>query len=193
MTSHPSSPPVSPADPNLQRLQRMSRLLATACWVLIVTLPPLFAWFWAVAPPALLASRVNLQADIVQGSLLLWQRVVGGCISAVPLGLLLAGLWQARKCFVFWWAGLHAPSGGCFEAVCWSGCGIVCVQRGGQHRAVRAADHQQCARQPTLGYWPQHRSSVCAVFCGRGVADGCGNCAGPAFGGRKCAFCLTPR
>jgi Protein of unknown function (DUF2975) len=106
MTSHPSSlPPASPADPNLQRVQRMSRLLAAACWVLIVTLPPLFAWFWAVAPPALLASRVNLQADIVPGSLLLWQRVMGGCISAVPLGLLLAGVWQARKCFVLFSGG----------------------------------------------------------------------------------------
>ena len=90
---------VSSADPNLQRLQRMSRLLALACWVLIIALPPLFAWFWAVATPAQLATRINLPADIVQGPMMVWQRVAGGCISAVPLGLLLAGLWQARKCF----------------------------------------------------------------------------------------------
>jgi hypothetical protein len=99
MTSFKTSPPTSTSAPNLQRLQRMSQLLALACWVLIFTLPPLFAWFWAVATPAQLAARVNLPADVVQGSLMLWQRVVGGCISAVPLGLLLAGLWQARQCF----------------------------------------------------------------------------------------------
>ena len=99
MISLTTTPPVAPSDGHLQRLQRMSRLLALACWLLIVTLPPLFAWFWAVATPAQLATRINLAADVVQGPLMLWQRVAGGCISAVPLGLLLAGLWRARECF----------------------------------------------------------------------------------------------
>ena len=90
----------SQPDSNLQRLQRISRLLAWACWVLIIALPPLFAWFWAVASPAQLATRISLPVDAVQGSLMLWQRAVGGGISAVPLGLLLLGLWHARKCFV---------------------------------------------------------------------------------------------
>jgi Protein of unknown function (DUF2975) len=99
MTLFNINPFAATSNPNLQRLQRLSRLLALTCWVLIVVLPPIFAWFWAVATPAQLAARVNLAADIVQGSLMLWQRVAGGCISAVPLGLLLAGLWQARKCF----------------------------------------------------------------------------------------------
>ena len=99
MISLTTTPSVTPSDWNLQRLQWMSRLLVLACWLLIITLPPLFAWFWAVATPAQLATRVNLTADVVQGPLMLWQRVAGGCISAVPLGLLLAGLWQARKCF----------------------------------------------------------------------------------------------
>lgn len=99
MPADPPNPAVSPSAPNLQRLQRMSRALAASCWVLMVTLPLMFAWFWAVAAPAQLAARVNLAADIVQGPLMLWQRVAGGCISAVPLGLLLVGLWHAHKCF----------------------------------------------------------------------------------------------
>ena len=87
------------AQADMKRLQRLSQFLALTCWVLIIVLPLLFAWFWAAATPAQLASKVNLPANIVQGSLMVWQRVVGGLIGAVPLGLLLAGLWQARKCF----------------------------------------------------------------------------------------------
>ena len=80
------------------RLKRMSHLPSLLCLMLIVGLPPLFALFWAVATPAQLAVIINLPADVVQGPLMLWQRVAGGRVSAVPLGLLLAGLWQARKC-----------------------------------------------------------------------------------------------
>ena len=82
-------------DLEMLRLKRMSRLLSLLCLVLITALPPLVAWFWALATPAQLAARVNLPADVVQGPLMLWQQVAGGCVSAVPLGLLLAGLWQA--------------------------------------------------------------------------------------------------
>ena len=93
------------ANTSLRRLQQISRLLALACWVLMVALPPLLAWFWAFASPAQLAVRVNLPADVVQGSLMVWQRVAGGCISAVPLALLLMGVWQARQCLVLFAAG----------------------------------------------------------------------------------------
>ena len=99
MTHSQTSPSFSSSDPNLHRLQRMSRLLALACWVLMVALPLMFVWFWAVATPGQIAARINLPVDVIQGSLMLWQRVAGGCVGAVPLGLLLAGLWHARKCF----------------------------------------------------------------------------------------------
>ena len=32
---------------------------------------------------------------------MVWQRVAGSCVNAIPLGLLLAGLWQARRCLAF--------------------------------------------------------------------------------------------
>jgi len=105
MTSHHTKPPVSQPTRDLQRLQRTGRLLAFACWVLIIALPPLFAWFWVEASPAELAARVNLPADALQGPFMLWQRVLGACISAVPLGLLLVGLWQLKKCLVLFAAG----------------------------------------------------------------------------------------
>lgn len=95
----------STLDPNLQRLQRMSRFLAASCWVLIIVLPCLFVWFWAVATTGQIAARVNLPVDVIQGSLMTWQRVAGCGISAVPLALLLAGVWQARKCFVLFAGG----------------------------------------------------------------------------------------
>ena len=91
--------PVLAADVNSRRLQRISSTLALACLVLIVVLPPVYTWFWVTASPGQLATRVNLSAAMVQGPLMLWQRVVGGVISTIPLGLFLAGLWQARKCF----------------------------------------------------------------------------------------------
>ena len=96
---------VSPASADLKRLQRMSRFLAITCWVLIIVLPLLFAWFWAAATPAQLATRVNLPSNIIQGPIMIWQRVAGGLISAVPLGLLLAGLWYARTCFALFSMG----------------------------------------------------------------------------------------
>ena len=99
MTTAPATAVILPLDVNSLRLQRISRYLALACLGLILLLPPLYAWFWVTASPGQLATRVNLPAGVVQGPLMLWQRVVGGVISAVPLGLFLAGLWQARKCF----------------------------------------------------------------------------------------------
>ena len=84
--SAPKAPLFSP-EQDMMRLKRMSRLLSLFCLVLIVVLPPLFAWFWAVATPAQLAARINLPADAVQGPGMLWQRVAGGCVSAVPLAL----------------------------------------------------------------------------------------------------------
>ncbi len=86
------------AQADMKRLQRLSRFMALTCWILIIVLPVLFAWFWAVATPAQMASKLSLPANIVQGPLMVWQRVVGGLITAVPLGLLLAGMWQARRC-----------------------------------------------------------------------------------------------
>ena len=85
---------------DMLRLKRMSHWLSLLCLVLIVALPLLFAWFWATAAAAQLAARIHLAADVVQGPMMLWQRVAGGCVSGVPLALLLAGLWQARKCLV---------------------------------------------------------------------------------------------
>jgi len=105
MKTNKTTRPSSSANPSLQRLQQISRLLAMACWVLIFALPLLLVWCWAVASPAQLAMRVNLPADVVPGTLMVWQRVAGGCISAVPLGLLLIGVWQARKCLVLFAAG----------------------------------------------------------------------------------------
>lgn len=114
MTSYQTKPPVSQPTRDLLRLQRTSRLLAFACWGLIIALPPLFVWFWVVASPAELAARVNLPADALQGPFRLWQRVLGACISAVSLGLLLQGLWQLKKCLALFATGqvftLHAVS-----------------------------------------------------------------------------------
>ncbi|MGB4115416.1 MAG: DUF2975 domain-containing protein [Polaromonas sp.] len=99
MTPTEPNPTMSPTGPHLQRLMRTSQWLIWACWVLIIALPPLYVWFWAVASPGQLASRINLPTDVIQSPLMVWQRVAGGCISAVPLVLMLTGLWQARRCF----------------------------------------------------------------------------------------------
>ena len=105
MSIDPSNAPNMHSDIHPARLQRASRLLALACLALIVVLPPVYAWFWVAASPGQLAVRANLPATVVQGTLMLWQRVAGGLISAIPLALFLAGLWQARKCFALFAEG----------------------------------------------------------------------------------------
>ena len=88
----------SPAD-HLRRIQRNSRFMAWACLVLIVLLPVALVCFWAVGSTPALAAQNNLQASDIQGALMLWQRLAGAVVTAVPLGLLLVGVWQAKRCF----------------------------------------------------------------------------------------------
>ena len=105
MTLPACAPALISPDQNTIRLKRLSILLSWVCLVLITALPILFIWFWAAASPAELAERVNLPGHVVHGPLKLWQRVAGGCVSMLPLGLLMAGLWQARKCLRLFAAG----------------------------------------------------------------------------------------
>ena len=105
MTLPACAPALISPDQNTIRLKRLSILLSWVCLVLITALPILFIWFWAAASPAELAERVNLPGHLVQGPIKLWQRVAGGCVSMLPLGLLMAGLWQARKCLRLFAAG----------------------------------------------------------------------------------------
>lgn len=88
-----------------RQIQRLSRLLAISCLFLIAVLPLAVALYWTLADATELAVRANLPAAAVQGSLLAWQRMAGALITGVPLALLMAGLWQARKCFTLFSAG----------------------------------------------------------------------------------------
>lgn len=88
-----------------QRIQRLSRILAVSCLLLITLLPIAVAIYWSVADAGALAVRANLPPGAIQGSLLTWQRIVGGLISEGPLALLLVGVWEARKCFKLFSAG----------------------------------------------------------------------------------------
>ncbi len=88
-----------------ERIRKLSRTLALACLVLIVALPPAVALFWAWAETATLVARSNLAPDSILGPLLGWQRLAGALLAEVPLVLLLAGVWEARKCFLLFARG----------------------------------------------------------------------------------------
>lgn len=90
----------TPAVPmSMQRLRRISRWMVFACTALLIVLPLALAAYWAVASESQLASHANLSAQAILAPIALWQRVAAGLVTAVPLALLLAGVWQARRCF----------------------------------------------------------------------------------------------
>lgn len=97
------------ATPNRQetaaRIRRLSKVLAAACLILIVTLPVAVALYWAWADPASLASRSNLPGAAILAPLQPWQRFAGGLLTELSLALLLVGVWEARRCFRLFAAG----------------------------------------------------------------------------------------
>lgn len=88
-----------------QRIRRMSRVLASACLLLIVALPIAVMVGWYVADASQLAARANLPADAIRSPLLAWQRIVGAVATETALAFLLIGLWEARACFRLFAAG----------------------------------------------------------------------------------------
>ena len=85
--------------PSKQRVRRNSRWMLAACWGLLLVLPVALVGYWAVAPGAMLVGHANLSHQEIQGPVAAWQRVAAGAAMSVPLALLLAGVWQAKRCF----------------------------------------------------------------------------------------------
>lgn len=88
-------PPTMPA----QNVRQISRWMARTCWLLLAVLPVALVLYWALASEAQLASQAGLPPGAILAPLALWQRLAAGAVTAIPLGLLLAGVWQARRCF----------------------------------------------------------------------------------------------
>ncbi len=99
--SRPLSPLPASLSPehSLSSVRRISRWMVWACRVLLVGLPAALVVYWVVADQDWLAVHAHLSASQVTGPLQLWQRVAAAAAMAIPLGLLLAGLWQAQRCF----------------------------------------------------------------------------------------------
>lgn len=93
-----------------KRIQTLSRILAQFCLALIILLPVAVATYWAIAEAESLALKVNLPREVISGELHIWQRLAGCFLTEIYLGLFLAGLWQARKCFI------HFAQGNVFTA-----------------------------------------------------------------------------
>lgn len=98
-----AAPPVAVSP--LSRIRRISRRMVVVCQCLLVALPLALLWHWATASEADLAMHSNLPPSAIQSPLLLWQRLAGAAASAVPLGLMLLGVWQARQCFALFASG----------------------------------------------------------------------------------------
>lgn len=84
---------------SLDRVRRLSRGMQAACTLLLWTLPAGLVVFWATASDAALAEHALLGPQAIRAPLEAWQRLAAGVVSALPLAMLLAGVWQARRCF----------------------------------------------------------------------------------------------
>lgn len=100
-----NSPIADSESASMRRLRRISRGMELACWLLLVVLPLALAYYWTMAGEAELAAHARLSPQAVQGPITGWQRTASGVVMAIPLGLLLAGVWQARRCFAMFARG----------------------------------------------------------------------------------------
>ena len=83
----------------MNRIQRRSRSLSLVCALLVFTLPDALALYWWWADASTLAVAAGLAAQAIAQPLLAWQRVMGFAVTAVPVGMVMLALWQARQCF----------------------------------------------------------------------------------------------
>lgn len=90
-----SRPPID----HLQRIQRLSRIMALTCLALIALLPLVLVAYWVTTSAPELAAQGNLTPGAMQLPLQAWQRWAAAAVTAVPLILLLTGLWHAKQCF----------------------------------------------------------------------------------------------
>ena len=99
-TSHSMKPsPLAPASEQARRIRVISQRLAGACLVMIFLAPLIVPLYWMSAEANQLAVRVQLQVNVIEHGLSLWQRLTGALITEIPVALMLMGLWRARRCF----------------------------------------------------------------------------------------------
>lgn len=97
--------PTSPRNQLPPRMQHLSRLLAHCCLLLVVALPIAEAIYCAIGDAGALAVGANLAPQSMATELLPWQRLATAVLMEIPLCMLLAGVWQARRCFLLFAAG----------------------------------------------------------------------------------------
>jgi hypothetical protein len=84
--------------------RRLSQVMAVFCLVLIAVMPLGVVSYWGMTDVAEIA-RDALPPMELQETLLPWQRILAGLISAIPLAVFAVGLWQARQFFRRYSAG----------------------------------------------------------------------------------------
>jgi hypothetical protein len=83
----------------LRRVRRIGAAMVWACRGLTLVMPLAWLAFWFWAGPESLAAQAHLSASSLMVPLQTWQRVASALVMALPLGLLLMGIGQARRCF----------------------------------------------------------------------------------------------
>jgi hypothetical protein len=94
-----SIPEDSDSVDHLQRIRRISRAMVMACMALTLVLPLALVFFWATTSAPELAQQGNLSSSALRAPLLAWQRWAACAVTAIPLTMLLTGVWQAKLCF----------------------------------------------------------------------------------------------
>ena len=174
---------VAAAD-HLQRIRRISRWMAMACLGLIGVLPLALIYYWATTGASELAVQGNLQGTAVQANLQAWQRWAAGAVSAVPLAMLLMGVWQARCCFAQFAQGRVFTRGGHGLSASLLGLGGCCRFGSycGGRCCVRSADTAQPARHASVVGGHQFQPCVHPIFCRTDLAHGRHHRSGPDTG-----------
>jgi hypothetical protein len=88
-----------------EHIRLLSRVLATICLILMALMPIIPVAYWVLTDTGILAVQANLTPEAIQGELSIWQRVVAGLLTEIPLAIFLVGLWQVRRCFEQFSAG----------------------------------------------------------------------------------------
>ncbi len=79
--------------------------MVLACTVLTIMLPLIVAAFWWFSETESLFTNARLATSSIRHPIATWQRIAGALINELPVLMLVAGIWQARRCFKLFVAG----------------------------------------------------------------------------------------
>jgi hypothetical protein len=143
-----------------ERMRRNSQWMEWACLAIMAALPVAQAMYWANVTSADLAVQGSLPGLAIQQPLQAWQRMAAGLTMAVPLLMMLAGVWQAKRCFSHFARGLVFTSQVARylrNAAGWmAGAGVAAVVCGAAASTILTFTNAPGTRQLSIAFSSNH-------------------------------------